>query len=88
LQDDTIRLIYSDDGQGIPPELQSKVFDPFFTTQRGSGGSGLGLHIVYNAVRQTLKGKLQMHSAQAQGTMFTLHFPRICPFTMPTNSNL
>jgi C4-dicarboxylate-specific signal transduction histidine kinase len=79
LLDDTIRLIYSDDGQGIPPELQSKVFDPFFTTQRGNGGSGLGLHIVYNTVRQTLKGRLQMHSAQAQGTMFTLHFPRVCP---------
>lgn len=79
LPDDTIRLIYSDDGQGIPPELQAKVFDPFFTTQRGNGGSGLGLHIVYNTVQQTLKGKLQMHSAYAQGTMFTLHFPRVCP---------
>jgi signal transduction histidine kinase len=79
LSDDTIRLIYSDDGKGIPPELQSKIFDPFFTTQRGNGGSGLGLHIVYNAVYQTLKGRLQMHSAFAQGTMFTLHFPRVCP---------
>jgi two-component system NtrC family sensor kinase len=88
LADDTIRLVYSDDGQGIPPELQSKVFDPFFTTQRGNGGSGLGLHIVYNTVRQTLKGRLQMHSAQAQGTMFTLHFPRVCASIMPVNSNL
>lgn len=79
LSDDTIRLIYSDDGKGVPPELQSKIFDPFFTTQRGNGGSGLGLHIVYNAVYQTLKGRLQMHSAFAQGTMFTLHFPRVCP---------
>ena len=88
LPDDTIRLIYSDDGQGIPPELQSKVFDPFFTTQRGNGGSGLGLHIVYNSVRQTLKGRLQMHSAYAQGTLFTLHFPRICPSIMQINSNV
>jgi len=88
MADDTIRLIYTDDGQGIPPELQSKVFDPFFTTQRGNGGSGLGLHIVYNAVRQTLKGRLQMHSAFAQGTMFTLHFPRVCLSSMPTKSNL
>ena len=77
LPDDTIKLIYSDDGQGIPPELQSKIFDPFFTTQRGRGGSGLGLHIVYNTVRQTLKGSLQMHSALAQGTTFTLCFPRV-----------
>lgn len=79
LPDDNIRLIYSDDGKGILPELQSKIFDPFFTTQRGNGGSGLGLHIVYNVVYQTLKGRLQMHSAFAQGTMFTLHFPRVCP---------
>ncbi len=85
LADDNIKLVYSDDGQGIPPELQSKIFDPFFTTQRGKGGSGLGLHIVYNTVRQTLKGKLQMHSAFAQGTMFTIHFPRVCPYTMPRN---
>lgn len=81
LADDNVRLIYSDDGQGIPSELQSKIFDPFFTTQRGNGGSGLGLHIVYNVVHQTLKGRLQMHSAHAQGTMFTLHFPRVCPQT-------
>ncbi|TAN70944.1 MAG: HAMP domain-containing protein [Methylobacter sp.] len=82
LPDDNIRLVYSDDGQGIPEELQSKIFDPFFTTQRGSGGSGLGLHIVYNIIHQTLKGRLQMHSALAQGTTFTLHFPRVCPNTI------
>lgn len=79
LSGDNIRLVYKDDGRGIPPELQSKVFDPFFTTQRGNGGSGLGLHIVYNIVHQTLKGHLQIHSVLAQGTSFTLHFPRVCP---------
>lgn len=88
LPDDSIKLVYSDDGRGIPQELQSKIFDPFFTTQRGKGGSGLGLHIVYNAVRQILKGRLQMHSAFAQGTMFTIYFPRVCPSVMPINSNL
>lgn len=77
LADDTVELIYSDDGQGIPPELQSKIFDPFFTTQRGKGGSGLGLHIVYNTVCQTLKGSMEMHSVFTEGTTFTLHFPRI-----------
>lgn len=85
LPDDNIRLVYSDDGQGIPPELQSKIFDPFFTTQRGNGGSGLGLHIVYNIVHQTLKGSLQVHSALGQGTTFTLHFPRVCPHTISSD---
>jgi len=83
LSDDNISLVVSDNGQGIPPELQAKIFEPFFTTRRGKGGTGLGLHIVYNNVRQILKGSLQMHSVLAQGTTFTLYFPRVCPHTMP-----
>lgn len=77
LPNDFIELIYSDDGCGIPDELQAQVFDPFFTTQRGQGGSGLGLHIVYNIIHQTLKGELKMHSVLNEGTTFTLCFPRI-----------
>jgi signal transduction histidine kinase len=56
LPDDRIELRYSDDGKGIPTEIQCKIFDPFFTTQCGNGGSGLGLNLVYNIVHQTLKG--------------------------------
>ncbi len=72
-----IELIYSDDGKGISKEIQSKVFDPFFTTQRSSGGSGLGLHLVYNIVHQTLKGTLQMSSTENLGTTFTIIFPEL-----------
>ncbi|MGK5093253.1 HAMP domain-containing sensor histidine kinase [Deltaproteobacteria bacterium TL4] len=43
-----LQLIYHDNGKGIPPEHLPKIFDPFFTTKRGKGGTGLGLHIVYN----------------------------------------
>jgi signal transduction histidine kinase len=77
LPNDFVELIYSDDGRGIPDELQAQVFDPFFTTQRGQGGSGLGLHIVYNIIHQTLKGELKMDSVLNEGTTFTLCFPRI-----------
>lgn len=77
LPNDNVELIYSDDGRGIPDELQSQVFNPFFTTQRGQGGSGLGLHIVYNIIHQTLKGELKMHSVLNEGTTFTLCFLRV-----------
>ncbi|MEO5349557.1 MAG: PAS domain S-box protein [Magnetococcus sp. YQC-3] len=55
-QREEVLVTLSDNGQGIPPENLGKVFDPFFTTRRGSGGSGLGLHISYNLAQQTLGG--------------------------------
>ncbi len=79
MEDDRVELVYADDGKGIPPEHQSKVFEPFFTTRRGKGGSGLGLHIVYNIVHQTLKGDLKMASEPGLGVIFTITFPRILP---------
>jgi|GEM_PF-1149130 len=72
---DDIEIVYHDDGKGILFEFQHKIFDPFFTTTRGRGGSGLGLHIVYNIITQTLKGSIEMESAPLQGTTFILHFP-------------
>jgi signal transduction histidine kinase len=74
-----VTLTYTDDGKGIPPEIQDKVFDPFFTTKRGSGGSGLGLHIVYNIVRDTLGGDVRLESTPGSGTTFVLRFPQRLP---------
>jgi len=76
---DDVELRYSDDGRGIPPELHGRVFEPFFTTSRGTGGSGLGLNIVYNIVTRTLKGRVTLDSAPGRGTTFTLRFPRVTP---------
>lgn len=76
LPEDKIELRYSDDGKGIPADIQSKIFDPFFTTQRGNGGSGLGLNLVYNIVYQTLKGSLQLQSVEGEGTTFIIVFSR------------
>ena len=70
-----IALTYHDDGCGIAPEHQSRIFEPFFTTARDTGGSGLGLHLVYNLVTQTLNGNIQMVSTPGQGTTFTITFP-------------
>ncbi|GAA0586720.1 PAS-domain containing protein [Caenispirillum bisanense] len=68
-------LVYQDNGRGIPADHLGRVFEPFFTTRRGSGGSGLGLNIVFNIVRQTLKGTVDVDSRPGEGTTFTLRFP-------------
>ncbi|MBD2128120.1 trifunctional serine/threonine-protein kinase/ATP-binding protein/sensor histidine kinase [Microcoleus sp. ZQ-A2] len=74
-QGEQIILAYSDDGKGIPKENLSKIFDPFFTTKRGQGGSGLGLHIVYNLVTQKLKGTIEGESQVGVGTKFMIKLP-------------
>jgi len=66
---------YADDGKGIPKENLSKIFDPFFTTKRGQGGSGLGLHIVYNLVTQKLNGTIECESQVGVGTKFVIKLP-------------
>lgn len=83
LPPDQVELLVADDGAGIPAEVLPKIFDPFFTTRRGSGGSGLGLHIVYNLVTGTLRGSIAVSSRPDSGTRFTLRFPRITPDRPP-----
>lgn len=70
-----VHLTYCDDGKGVPEENVAKIFDPFFTTRRGSGGSGLGLNILYNLVTQTLGGTVRCESQLGQGTTFIIKFP-------------
>ncbi|MBF0553013.1 MAG: PAS domain-containing protein [Nitrospirae bacterium] len=66
---------FSDDGKGMPNENVSRIYDPFFTTKRGAGGTGLGLHIVHNIVTQTLGGSIECQSELTKGTAFTIVFP-------------
>jgi len=77
-----ICLEYSDDGKGIPAEHRSRVFDPFFTTRRGSGGTGLGLHIVYNLVTGPLGGTLSLDPGGA-GATFRVILPRVAGERLP-----
>jgi PAS domain S-box-containing protein len=79
LDADHVRMHYADDGTGIPKTIQSCIFDPFFTTKLGSGGSGLGLYIVYNLVTGVLGGTIQVHDAPEAGATFTLTLPRSAP---------
>lgn len=73
---ENIQLTYGDDGKGIDAALHKKIFEPFFTTKRGQGGTGLGLHIVYNIVTQKLNGIIKVDSAQGRGTRFLITFPK------------
>ncbi|MEI6560216.1 MAG: HAMP domain-containing sensor histidine kinase [Rhodospirillaceae bacterium] len=70
-----IEICYKDDGLGMDSTVHDRIFEPFFTTRRGSGGSGLGLYIVYNLVTSRLGGIIACQSEPNQGTSFTLRFP-------------
>ena len=71
-----VRFDYSDDGAGMDAETLKQLFDPFFTTKRGSGGSGLGAHILYNLVTGALGGTVKVDSAPGQGLQYKLRFPQ------------
>ena len=70
-----LHLSYKDDGVGINESIKAKIFEPFTTTKRGSGGSGLGLHLVFNIVTQALNGHIDFESNVGQGTTFNITFP-------------
>jgi signal transduction histidine kinase len=73
---DDVEIIFSDNGAGMTPDVQRQAFDPFFTTRRNEGGSGLGLHIVYTLVTQQLGGRMMLDSRLGQGTTFRIIMPR------------
>jgi signal transduction histidine kinase len=77
--DGMIEVDVTDDGKGIPAALIGRIFDPFVTTRMGRGGTGLGLHIAYNAVTHVLGGSLQVDSAEGQGACFRLRLPAVAP---------
>lgn len=70
-----IHLCYADNGCGIPKEAINKLFEPFYTTKRGKGGSGLGAHLVYNLVTQGLNGTIVASSGMGMGLKYDIEFP-------------
>ncbi|MFC0254060.1 two-component regulator propeller domain-containing protein [Massilia consociata] len=76
---DTVRIVFRDDGRGVPPEHLARIFDPFFTTRMGQGGTGLGLNITWNIVTSLLGGTVRVESAPGQGTAFVLDLPLRAP---------
>jgi signal transduction histidine kinase len=78
-QEGWVQFTVQDNGAGIAAQHLERVFDPFFTTRLGQGGSGLGLNIVYNIVTQTLGGTIRVESVHGQGARFILHLPCVAP---------
>lgn len=70
-----LRIRFEDDGRGIASEHLGKVFDPFFTTRRDRGSTGLGLHIVYNLVTVKLQGRIELESQLGRGACFVIDLP-------------
>jgi signal transduction histidine kinase len=74
-----VELIVSDDGRGMDESVRRRIFDPFFTTKLGTGGSGLGMHIVHSIVINVLGGQIEVKSAPGQGTQMVMHLPLEAP---------
>ncbi|WP_338847858.1 ATP-binding protein [Massilia sp. W12] len=79
LPDGQVEICFSDDGVGIREQHLERVFDPFFTTKLGQGGSGLGMHIVYNLVSGVLGGRIALHSEFGKGTRLSMILPLQAP---------
>lgn len=75
LDAETVRIRFSDDGHGISTAALEKIFEPFYTTRRAQGGSGLGLHIVFNLVHSQLGGRIRAEGTPDQGMRFELDLP-------------
>jgi PAS domain S-box-containing protein len=76
---DNVEILFSDNGCGMSLDVRRRAFDPFFTTRRDQGGTGLGLHIVYSIVTNRLGGRLDLDSAPGAGTRIQIILPRVAP---------
>ena len=73
--DTELHIDYRDTGKGIDPQILPRIFDPFVTSKRGQGGSGLGTHIVYNLIVQLMHGRITCESKPDQGARFQIRLP-------------
>jgi PAS domain S-box-containing protein len=76
---DNVEIIFSDNGCGMSLDVRRRAFDPFFTTRRDQGGTGLGLHIVYSIVTNRLGGRLELDSEPGKGTRIQIILPKVAP---------
>jgi len=75
LRGPTLWIRVSDNGRGMSPDELSKVFEPFFTTRRGAGGSGLGMHIVHQIVNERFEGSISTETSAGNGTVWAIQIP-------------
>ena len=82
-----VEVQFADDGSGMSEDVQRRAFEPFFTTRRSRGGTGLGLHIVYNLVTRPLGGRLRLESQPGRGTIFVIRLPLVAPKAEPADGS-
>ncbi|MCO4846336.1 MAG: HAMP domain-containing histidine kinase, partial [Sulfurovum sp.] len=75
--DKEVKIIYMDDGKGIEESVKDTVFEPFITTKRNQGGTGLGMNITYNLVSQHLRGNIHLDQSYTDGARFIISLPAI-----------
>ncbi len=74
-----LHIRYEDDGVGMDKQVASHMFEPFYTTRRDQGGTGLGMHIVYNLVTQALAGRISCETRPGAGVHFDIDIPSVLP---------
>ena len=79
LENEYVQVRFSDNGAGIPASDLARIWEPFFTTKMGRGGTGLGLNLVQNIVTGPLGGTIAVASGVGTGTTFTLMLPLVAP---------
>jgi signal transduction histidine kinase len=88
LPNDNVLLEVADDGKGIPKDIQSMIFEPFWTTRRGSGGTGMGLSIVVSIVNRVLAGEIDVISTPGKGATFRVIMPARAPNESSVKSSI
>jgi signal transduction histidine kinase len=77
--DEEVEVLFADDGCGMSFAVKHQALNPFFTTRRDQGSTGLGLHIVHNIMTNRLGGRLNLDSNLGEGTKVQLILPRVAP---------
>jgi len=83
---DTVTIEVADDGVGMPPEVAARVFEPFFTTRRGRGGTGLGMHITHQIVVERFSGTISLDTRPGEGTRWRMNLPMPTEALLPAGS--
>jgi PAS domain S-box-containing protein len=83
LGEENVEIRFSDTGCGMGLDIRRKAFDPFFTTRRDQGCTGLGLHIVHTIVTNGLGGRVDLDSEPDGGTEIRIMLPRVAPQAAP-----
>ena len=74
-KDESIEFIFKDNGIGVSSTNLKSIFEPFYTTKQAKGGTGLGLHIVYNLIKQKLNGSIKAFSQDGEGLTIEIVIP-------------